>query len=207
MGASDVVYVEKRRGPRTDPWGTPVTKLCALDTFPPQATLKDRPVRYDSNQQSGIPVMSSDERVDRRIWWLTVSKAADRSSRMRTDDLESAFWCCVVQTCKIEQSLQCALWRSAGHQRLHQDFWLKLMGKLLMNLTESWSHAVELELQGRQGAQSLPGWAVDDVLSSMPRCPPGSLRSMQLPLDHLVEMRDRAVCHQRRNGRRSHVPV
>ncbi len=35
--------------------------------------------------------MRSDERVDRRIWWLTVSKAADRSSRMRTDDLESAF--------------------------------------------------------------------------------------------------------------------
>ncbi len=34
MGASDVVYVEKRRGPRTDPWGTPVTNLCALDTFP-----------------------------------------------------------------------------------------------------------------------------------------------------------------------------
>ncbi len=34
-----------------------------------------------------------------------------------------SFWCCVVQTCKIEQSLQCALWRSAGHQRLHQDFW------------------------------------------------------------------------------------
>ncbi len=35
--------------------------------------------------------MPSDERVDRRIEWLTVSKAADRSSRMRTDDLESAF--------------------------------------------------------------------------------------------------------------------
>ncbi len=91
MGTSDVVYVEKWRGPRTDPWRIPVTNLCALDTFPPQATLKDRPVRYDSNQRSGIPVMSSDERVDRRIWWLTVSKAADRSSRMRTDDLESAF--------------------------------------------------------------------------------------------------------------------
>ncbi len=38
-----------------------------------------------------------------------------------------SFWCCVVQTCKIEQSLQCALWRSAGHQRLHRDFWSKLM--------------------------------------------------------------------------------
>ncbi len=35
--------------------------------------------------------MPSDERVVRRIWWLTVSKAADRSSRMRTDDLVSAF--------------------------------------------------------------------------------------------------------------------
>ncbi len=56
-GASDVVYVEKMRGPRSDPWGSPVTNLCALDTFPPQATLKDRPVRYDSNQRSGIPVM------------------------------------------------------------------------------------------------------------------------------------------------------
>ncbi len=73
--------------------------------------------------------------------------------------------------------------------------------------TESWSHAVELEWQGRQEAQSLPGWAVYDFLSSMPRCLPSSLRSVQLPLDHLVEMRDRAVCHQRRNGRRSHVPV
>ncbi len=35
--------------------------------------------------------MPSDERVVRRIWWLTVSKAADRANRMRTDDLESAF--------------------------------------------------------------------------------------------------------------------
>ncbi len=34
MGSSDVVYVEKRRGPRTDPWGTQVTNLCALDTSP-----------------------------------------------------------------------------------------------------------------------------------------------------------------------------
>ncbi len=70
-----------------------------------------------------------------------------------------------------------------------------------MNLTESWNHAVELELQGRQEAQSLPGWAVDGVLSSMQRCPPGSLISVQLLLVHLVEMRDRAVCHQHRNGR------
>ncbi len=29
-------------------------------------------------------------RVDRRIRWLTVSKAADRSSKMSTEDLEAA---------------------------------------------------------------------------------------------------------------------
>ncbi len=45
--------------------------------------------------------------------------------------------------------------------------------------------------------------SVFDVLSSMPRCLPGSLRSAQLPLDHLVGKRDRAVYHQRSNGRRS----
>ncbi len=30
-------------------------------------------------------------RVDRRIWWLTVSKAVDRSSKISIEDLESAF--------------------------------------------------------------------------------------------------------------------
>ncbi len=91
MGPSDVMFVEKKRGTRNDPWGTPVTSWCSADTSPPQATLKDLPLRYDSNQRSGIPVMPSNERVVRRIWWLTLSKAADRSSRMRTGNLESAF--------------------------------------------------------------------------------------------------------------------
>ncbi len=91
MGPRYVMYLEKRRGPITDPWGTSVTSWCSVDTSPPQATLKDLPLRYDSNQRSGNPVMPSDERVVSRIWWLTVSKATGRSSRMRTDDLESAF--------------------------------------------------------------------------------------------------------------------
>ncbi len=45
MSSSDVVYIEKRRGPRTDPCGTPVTSWCDLDTSPPQDTLKDLHVR------------------------------------------------------------------------------------------------------------------------------------------------------------------
>ncbi len=31
--SSDVVYVEKRRGPRTDPWGTPETNWCSVDIY------------------------------------------------------------------------------------------------------------------------------------------------------------------------------
>ncbi len=73
--------------------GNPSDQMMCFGYLPSPGHL-ERPsseIREDSNQRSGIPVMSSDERVDRRIWWLTVSKAADRSSRMRTDDLESAF--------------------------------------------------------------------------------------------------------------------
>ncbi len=29
---------------------------------------------------------------------------------------------------EIEQFLQCGLWKSAGHRKLHQDFWLNFMG-------------------------------------------------------------------------------
>ncbi len=48
-----------------------------------------------------------------------------------------------MQTYKIEQFLQCGLWKSAGHRKLHEieDFWLNLMGLM----------------------ESLPGWAVGDV--------------------------------------------
>ncbi len=53
----------------------------------------------------------------------------------------------------------------------------------------------------------LPDWAPGDVPSSMPRCLPGNLRSMQLRLNCLVEMKDRAVCHQHSNGRGNHVLV
>ena len=34
--------------------------------------------------------MPSSARVERRIWWLTVSSAEDKSRRMRTDELDKA---------------------------------------------------------------------------------------------------------------------
>ncbi len=45
VGPSEVVYLEKRSGPRTDPWGTTVISSCALDKSFPHDTLKDLPVR------------------------------------------------------------------------------------------------------------------------------------------------------------------
>ncbi len=34
-------YVDKKRGQRTEPWGTPVARCCDLDTSPIQDILKD----------------------------------------------------------------------------------------------------------------------------------------------------------------------
>ncbi len=50
------------------------------------------------------------------------------------------------------------------------------------------------------------GWVAGDALSSMLRYQSGSLRSKHVPLDHLVEMRVRAVCHKHSNSRRNNVP-
>ena len=42
------------------------------------------------NQDSDESAMSSLTRVARRIWWFTVLNAADRSRRMRTDEMDEA---------------------------------------------------------------------------------------------------------------------
>ncbi len=85
MGPSDVVFMEKRRGPITDPWGTqrPVEVLWILSF--PRPPLKT--YQWDRIQTSEVGSQ----------WWeggqedLVIHSAADRSSKIRTDDLESAF--------------------------------------------------------------------------------------------------------------------
>ena len=42
------------------------------------------------NQERADSAIPSSARVARRIWWFTVSNAADRSSRMRTDERDEA---------------------------------------------------------------------------------------------------------------------
>ena len=62
-----------------------------FDTCPCQETLNECPLRYDSNQLCAFPEISSLDSVERRMSWFTVSKAADKSSQIRTDDWAEAF--------------------------------------------------------------------------------------------------------------------
>ena len=67
---SDLVYSENRSGPNTEQ---------CLDKEPFHATWKVQFVRYDVNQVRAESAMPSSARVERSIWWLTVSNAEDKS--------------------------------------------------------------------------------------------------------------------------------
>ncbi len=59
-GTHDVVYVENRRGPRTELWGTPVTSWCALDTSlprPPWKTYQWDRIQTSEVESQWCPVM------------------------------------------------------------------------------------------------------------------------------------------------------
>ncbi len=68
----------------------------------------------------------------RALQWssLEMTRAWTRSCAACSVRKAWSFLCCAMQTCKIEP-LQCGLWRSAGHQRLHQDFWPKFDGVIV----------------------------------------------------------------------------
>ncbi len=55
MGPSDVVYMVKRRDPRTDPQGNPVDSWCSLDTSPSQENIKD--LLWANIQTSGVKIL------------------------------------------------------------------------------------------------------------------------------------------------------
>ena len=74
----------KRRGPSTEPWGTPwdrgAVEEVQLLIWMNWCLL----VRHDFSQESAVSVMLSDDsRRDSRMVWLMVLNAAVRSRRMR----------------------------------------------------------------------------------------------------------------------------
>ena len=93
-GPRDLVYIEKRRGPRTEPWGTSVTRGRGVDTLPAQVTWVEWPERYDLIPSRAMPQIPVAAREDRRMEWLTVLKAAERSRRIRTEEREAAWAVC-----------------------------------------------------------------------------------------------------------------
>ena len=77
---SGVVYMMKRMGTRTEPWGTPQERGSEEEMLSRHETEKDLCDRYDWNQvraRSHIP--NQEVRRWSRMEWSIVSKAAERS--------------------------------------------------------------------------------------------------------------------------------
>ncbi len=61
-------------------------------------------------------------RVDRRIWWLTVSKAVDRSSKISNEDLEAALASLRASTTESKAvSVECSLLKGVEGYVLYQE--------------------------------------------------------------------------------------
>ena len=84
-----VVYNVKDIGPRTDPCGTPWERDLESERAPsitrfPIATHCDLPLKYDLNHYRAVPPMPNlSQSLAIRMSWLTVSNAADKSSKTK----------------------------------------------------------------------------------------------------------------------------
>ncbi len=78
-------------------------------------------------------------RVDRRIWWLTISKAADRSSKISNEDLEAALVSLRASTTESKAvSVECPL--------LKPD-WLLSRRLFCVRKAETWLNTTQVFLQ------------------------------------------------------------
>lgn len=81
-----VVYRMKRRGPRTEPCGTPQARLVGMEDSPEARTEKKRDDKYELIQSRDVPEMPNQElSLARRMLWSIVSKAALISRRQRQE--------------------------------------------------------------------------------------------------------------------------
>ena len=88
MSASGEVYSKYKRGPRTDPCGTPCSKERREDRQLLTLTNCVRDVKHDFSQESTVPLIPNRvDSVDNKMEWSTVSKAADKSRRSRITEL------------------------------------------------------------------------------------------------------------------------
>ena len=75
---------EKQRTPKTDPWGTPKGRSALESKQSPSLIRRHVPVIYNLNQSSTSPVTpNQSSSLLKRIVWSMVSKAVDRTSKVR----------------------------------------------------------------------------------------------------------------------------
>ena len=74
-------YMVKRRGPRTDPWGTLHSSRCCRETTSPILIASVLSDRYEVSHASADSRMPMEYNCRSSILWSTVSKAAVRSRR------------------------------------------------------------------------------------------------------------------------------
>src|SRR5208282_891541 len=81
---SGVVYMMKRMGTRTEPWGTPQERGSEEERLSRQETEKNLRDRFDWNQARALSHIPNQEvRRWSKMEWSILSKAAERSSRVR----------------------------------------------------------------------------------------------------------------------------
>ena len=71
--------MRKRRGPRTDPWGTPLETGIEGEYAFPTLTRKVRMEMKDASQANVRPVMPASFRAEMSKGWGILSKALERS--------------------------------------------------------------------------------------------------------------------------------
>lgn len=71
-----------RRGPDTEPWGTPWVTDTGVELYPMIVVNYFLLKRYNLNQERAAPMRPGDsDKQSRKIVWEIVSKAAERSRR------------------------------------------------------------------------------------------------------------------------------
>jgi len=83
-GAERMVYMTKRSGPKTEPWGTPQEDVCQEDRSVTHLTRKGRDDDLNQVRTEQWMPNQDERRVIRivfRMSWSIVSKATERSSR------------------------------------------------------------------------------------------------------------------------------
>ena len=80
-----VVYSVNSTGPSTEPWGTPKGIRVIGESIPSSLICWLLSVKYEENQLSALPENPYQFRsLIKNISWSVVSKAADKSSKVRT---------------------------------------------------------------------------------------------------------------------------